>query len=124
MKALTLSTFSSPPTLTTKPIPTPTPGSLVVKILSTSVLAYAKEVYITRSRPYPMQLPLTIGSSAVGRVHSLGPDATSLIEGQLVLVDSFFKARDEPGNQFLFGLYEGGSEGSRKLMGGMWRDAT
>ncbi len=71
-----------------------------------------------------MPLPLTIGSSAVARVHSVGPDATLLKEGQLVLVDSFIKARDDPGTQFLFGLHEGGTEGSRKLMGEVWRDST
>jgi NADPH:quinone reductase-like Zn-dependent oxidoreductase len=124
MKALTLSSFSSPPEITTKPIPTPTPGSIIVKPLTVSTLSYANEVYITRKRAYPMQLPLTIGSSAVARVHAVGTDATLFKEGDLVLVDIFIRGRDDPGVNFLFGLIEGHSAGGRRLMGGEWRDAT
>lgn len=124
MQALTLSSFEEGPKLTSKPIPTPTPGSVIVKPLTVSTLSYANEVYITRKRPYPMQLPLTIGSSAVARVHSIGPDTTLFKEGDLVLVDVFIRGRDDPGTNFLFGLVEGFSAGGKKLMGGEWRDAT
>jgi threonine dehydrogenase-like Zn-dependent dehydrogenase len=118
MQALTLSSFGEPPKLISKPIPEPIPGSLVVKVLYSNVLAYANDVYITRSRPYPMPVPLTIGSSSVARIHTVGPDATLFKEGQLVLVDVFIKSRDDHGTNFLFGLHGGFTEGANKLSGG------
>jgi threonine dehydrogenase-like Zn-dependent dehydrogenase len=69
-------------------------------------------------------LPLIIGTNAIGRVAALGADATALKIGELVLVDSAIRGRDEGTNICLGGVHEGFTEGSRKLMAGEWRDGT
>jgi NADPH:quinone reductase-like Zn-dependent oxidoreductase len=87
-------------------VPQPTPGSVVVKVIMANVLPYAKEVY-GGIRPYPMSLPLVIGSSAICRVIAAGSDAVKLAAGQLVFADSFIRGRDDVDVAFLAGLHEG-----------------
>lgn len=67
---------------------------------------------------------MTVGSGAIARVTAVGPDATTLQVGQLTLVDIKINARDDPGVTFLFGVHNGGTPGSKKLMEGEWREAT
>ena len=122
-RALVLSSFSEPPKVKRVPTSAPTAGSATVQILVASVLPFAKNVY-NGTMQYPMPTPLIIGSSAIGRIAAVGPDATSLSPGQLVLVDIFIRGRDDPGASFLFGLHQGATEGSRRLMEGEWRNAT
>ncbi|KAI4104461.1 MAG: hypothetical protein L6R37_003204 [Teloschistes peruensis] len=104
------------------PTPTPGPGSTIVKILATPVLGYAKEVF-SGERAYSMPLPLTQGTSAIGRVTAVGPDATTLQPGALVLCDIFLAARDSPSSHFLMGLHAG-SPSTKRLMDGEWRHST
>ncbi|KAL8712970.1 MAG: hypothetical protein Q9220_002830 [cf. Caloplaca sp. 1 TL-2023] len=122
-RALVHSSFSSPATVQRIPKPKSTPGSALVKVLLANVLPYARIVY-NGTRGAPMPLPLVIGLSAIGRIESVGPDATKLAPGQLVWVDCFIHARDDPSTNILFGYREGHTEGSRKLMREAWRDAT
>src|SRR5664279_4791624 len=45
-----------------------------------------------------------MGARAVGCVAALGPDTTSLTLNQLVLLEPFIRARDDPSVQFLWGV--------------------
>ena len=56
----------SPLSLQHVPIPMPGPGSAVVKILATPIISYMAEV-LSGALPYPMSVPLTPGSAAIGR---------------------------------------------------------
>lgn len=69
-------------------------------------------------------MPLVIGTSGLGRVAATGPDAVLHESGQLVFIDCFVQARDDLNAVFLFGIHEGHTEGSKKLMRGEWKDAT
>jgi threonine dehydrogenase-like Zn-dependent dehydrogenase len=120
-RALVLTTW--PPKVETKPTPQAGPGSAVVRIIAANVVPYAEEVF-SGKRPYPLPKPLTIGSSAIGRIAAIGPDAASLKLGQLVLVDSFIHGRDDPSATILSGTHEGMTDESRALMRGEWRDST
>ena len=64
------------------------------------------------------------GTSAIGRIAAVGPDATSLKEGQLVYVDCFIRGRDDQTAVFLGGVHEGYSPQSQRMMRGEWRDST
>ena len=88
-----------------------------------NIISYSKDIY-NGARKYPFQMPLTIGTGAIGRVIATGPDAILVAPGQLVFIDCFIKGRDNPGAAFLAGIHEGDTDGSRKLMRGEWRDAT
>jgi D-arabinose 1-dehydrogenase-like Zn-dependent alcohol dehydrogenase len=119
-RALRLKSKGQPLILDEVSIPTSGPGSVVVKILGTFVLSYLSSV-LDGSLPYPMTLPLTPGGSSIARVHSVGPDAVSLVAGQLVYCDTTVRARDDPDLAILMGLHGGAA---MKLMEGEWRHGT
>lgn len=106
-----------------KETPAAGPGSAVIRVLAASVLTYAWQVYSGR-KPYPYPTPFVPGSSAIGRVATVGPDATLLQPGQLVFFDCFVSGRDDPSAVFLSGLSSGFTQSSNALMGGEWRDST
>lgn len=81
------------------------------------------EVY-SGKRAYPFPTPFVPGTSAIGRVAAVGPDATHLEPGKLVYVDCFIRGRDDTSARMLMGLSEGFGEGTKRLMRGEWRDGT
>ncbi|KAM0354960.1 hypothetical protein ACHAPU_000801 [Fusarium lateritium] len=99
------------------------PGSAVIRVLSAGVLTYVDRVYSGHKR-YPYPEPFVMGSSAVGRVAAVGPDATGLTPGQLIFFDSFIQGRDNPQSLILHGLSSGFNAESNKLMDGEWRNGT
>ena len=122
-KALLFRSTSQPLELTKQPVPEASSGSAVIRVLGTNILSYAKEVFNgTRTYPYPS--PFVPGSSSVGKIVALGPDATTLAPGDVVLTDMFLRARDNPDALCLHGLHQGGSEGSRRLVENEWRHGT
>lgn len=123
-KALVLSDFAKPLEVQDLLVPEVTPGTATVSVLSAPVLSYASALYSGQMQ-YPMSLPLTVGASAVARVHAAPPDATKIKEGDLVLVDATARRRDDPINsQMLLGAHAGINPGSNKLMEGEWRHGT
>lgn len=121
--ALVQSEYPGPLELKTVPVPEPLPGTAIVRVISTGVLSYSKQVF-DGTRQYPRPIPSTPGTGAVGRIVALGPDSTSLKTGQLVFVDGVVHSRDDPSDIFLMGLHDGHTPGSKKLMHGSWRDGT
>ncbi|KAI9738087.1 MAG: hypothetical protein M1818_005515 [Claussenomyces sp. TS43310] len=122
-RALVLTSTDHPPEVKTIATPRPGPGSAVIRVEAANIISYSKDIY-NGTRKYPFPMPLVIGTSGLGRVAALGPDAVLLKLGQLVFIDCFVQARDDPNAAFLFGVHEGHTEGSRKLMRGEWKDAT
>ena len=121
-KALQVKSFDSPPVVQDAEIPKSGPGSCIVQVLASQVVSYARKLY--KGDLYPLELPLIAGSSAIGRVTSVGPDAARLTPGQLVLVDSGVYARDDPSEMIICGMHSGTSDGSRRLMKGEWRNSS
>ena len=122
-RALVLTSTSEPPEVKIIPTPQPSSGSAVVRVELANIISYSKEIY-NGTRKYPFPMPLVIGTSGLGRVAAIGPDAVLLKPGQLVFVDCFVRGRDDPNAAFLLGVHEGHTEGSKELMRGEWRDAT
>ena len=98
-------------------------GSAVVRILAAGVLTYAGRVY-SGKKPYLYPIPFVPGSSAIGRIAAVGPDATRLAPGQLVYFDSYIHGRDDTTSLMLHGLSAGFTPGSNRLMDTAWRDGT
>lgn len=121
MKALVLKSTSEPPTVETVPTPQPTLGSAVVRIIAANVISYIRDIY-NGKRKYPFPTPLIPGTSAIARVAAVGPDATALKRGDLVLLDCLVRSRDEPTDVFLAAIIQGGTAGSAKLMRDVFRD--
>ena len=105
-RALVLSEIGKDPVVQEVPFPKCTPGSAVLRISVAGVLDYSRAIYDGR-RQYPMPTPLTIGTSAIGRVVQVAEDATSLAVGQLVFVDCYIRGRDDKRISFLSGIHEG-----------------
>ena len=122
-KAWVLESKDKPLSLQDVPIPEAGPGSVVVKILATAVPPMAKGVF-NNTIPFPLVYPLIPGHTAVGRVHKLGPDATTVSEGQLVFVNFFVQSRDDPNASILLGYLGGYDPYSNRLMDGEWRNGT
>ncbi|CAG7917612.1 unnamed protein product [Penicillium olsonii] len=108
-----------------KALPTPQPdfGSAIIRVAAAGILPYHRDVYDgKRLNSFPT--PLVGGFGAIGHVAAVGPDATTLAPGRLVYVDCVVRARDDPDSFFLSAIYEGPSDGSKKLMRDVWRDGT
>ena len=123
MKALVLTSRDKPLTVETLPTPQPTIGNAIVRVLVAKTISYMREVY-NGTRPYPFPTPITPGTSAVGRVVAVGPDATRLKPGDLVYIDTLVRSRDDPTDLYLAGLHEGHTPGAAKLMKDVYRDWT
>ncbi|KAF4637310.1 hypothetical protein G7Y89_g774 [Cudoniella acicularis] len=117
-QALVLNSTSAPLSFETRSIPVAGPGSVVIRVLGTYILPYLSSI-LDGSLPYALYPPLVPGSNCIGRVHAVGPDATSLSEAQLVLCDMTVRARDDPSKAILMGLHGGAA---MRLMEGEWRD--
>ena len=120
MKAVIVESHSEPIRLKDVAIPTPTNGEVVVKVLVLYLLPYTKSI-IDGSLGYPVPLPFTPGGSCIGRVHAVGVDSTVFKDGQLVFCDPTIQARDDATAQFLMGINEGVTDGSRHLMREVYR---
>ncbi|KAL2829522.1 chaperonin 10-like protein [Aspergillus cavernicola] len=124
-KALILHSCDKPLTLSTIPRPTAQSGDAIVRILAADIVPYMYQV-LNGTRPYPLSLPMTPGNTAIGRIFEVGPDAVHLTPGQLVFCDITIRGRDDPTVSILYGIH-GGTEknpGAKKLMDGVWRNAT
>jgi alcohol dehydrogenase len=94
MRAAILTAFGSPLTVQDVPDPAAGTGEVLVEVLATCVPPYAAEVF-SGARRYPLEPPVVPGVGGIGRVASVGPDATKLRVGDLVWCDSTVRARDD-----------------------------
>ncbi len=115
MKAAVLKAFGTPLAIETMLDPMLGTGEVIVDVAAAGVLAYAGEVF-SGARNYRLDLPAVPGSGAIGRVRTLGPDATRLAIGDWVFCDPTVRARDDvlSPDILLQGL-TAGSEGGLKL---------
>jgi alcohol dehydrogenase len=94
MKAAVLHAFGEELRLENLPDPVPGTGDVVVEIAAALVLPYTSEV-LSGERGYLLKLPVIPGCGAVGRVRSVGPDATHLSIGDWVFCDPTVRSRDD-----------------------------
>ncbi|PSS22746.1 hypothetical protein M430DRAFT_98267 [Amorphotheca resinae ATCC 22711] len=122
-RALMCSGVGEPLTIQTLPIPDAVPGSVIVRILASSVHTGIEQMLAGKVAGLSIPTPFVPGTRAIGRVAIAGPDTTSLEVGQLVLLEPFIRGRDDPNVQFLwgFGVF-GTNPKALKLMEGTWRD--
>ncbi len=116
MKAAVLKTLGSPLVIEEAPPPILGTGEVIVDMVAAGVLAYAKEVY-SGERRYILETPVIPGSSGVGRVRKIGPDATRLSVGDWVFCDPTVRSRDDAltPDITLQGLSAGNAEGGLQL---------
>ena len=93
MRAALLNAFGSKLSVEEVPDPVRGTGEVIVDVIAAPVLPYAKEVF-SGERKYLLRLPMVPGCGAIGRVRSVGPDATQLTAGDWVLCDPTVRSRD------------------------------
>lgn len=124
MKAVVKDSVNGGSSLKTVPTPEVHPGSVICQ----SLAFYMAAMIASRLRPSdePTMLthptPMIPGGYIIGRVVVAGPDATKLKVGQLVLVEPFFRGRDDPDVQILWGTFDGLTPASKKMAANYWRD--
>ncbi|KAI4622389.1 hypothetical protein J4E83_005132 [Alternaria metachromatica] len=123
MKALLQEEQNGPLIPKSIPTPSPGPGSVVVKILA-NLLQHQLPGILSGTSGFTYPTPMIPGGRAVGRIAATGPDTTSLSVGQLVLLEPFVRARDDPETWIMWGSMQGTTEGSKKLFAQNWRYAT
>ena len=94
MRAVVFEKVGSPLRLADVPAPVPANGEVIVDVVASRVLSYAGDVFGGR-RDYPFDLPAVPGSGAIGRIRSVGNDATRLQPGDWVFCDPTIRARDD-----------------------------
>ncbi|KAJ3165527.1 hypothetical protein HDU88_004014 [Geranomyces variabilis] len=103
-RAVVLYKLGDKPIIERHPTLLPAAGQILVAPLFSPVLSYQHAVH-SGERGNPLAVPMVPGTSAVGRVVAVGPDATKLKAGDLVLVDATLRGRDDPGVTSLQGLF-------------------
>jgi threonine dehydrogenase-like Zn-dependent dehydrogenase len=108
------------------PVPQALPGSVIVQVLHVLVYQITPDVfYGTAPNPnMTLPYPLVFGSPAIGRVAAIGPDTTAFKPGQLVLVDSNLRARDDPNVSAVWGAFDGFDETTKRFVKETWRDGA
>jgi alcohol dehydrogenase len=116
MRAAVLKAFGAPLSIEQVPIPAIGTGEVVVDMVASGVLAYAREVY-SGERKYLLETPVVPGSGGIGRVRAFGPDATRLAVGDWVFCDPTVRSRDDAiaPDINLQGLSAGNADGGLRL---------
>lgn len=100
--------------------PEAVPGSVVIRVINAAVQSDLQSVLKGEHSFLQFPTPIILGHRGIGPVVAVGPDATSLPIGQLVLAESFIRARDNPDIQILWAASQGPSPVTKKLMKDAW----
>lgn len=108
--AAVLENVGQPLVLKSIPIPKAKTGSAIIRILATALSPNTKANLTTGFGLAPLRTPVVPGFAAIGRVHSVGPDATRLRPGQLIWYDFFVQSRDNPEDKISAGFMGGNQQ--------------
>ncbi|KAI1331510.1 alcohol dehydrogenase [Xylariaceae sp. FL0255] len=116
-------------TLETVPLPKVEPGIALVKLEVSLVHANIAHIFKGDNPMFTFPWPTIPGSFGIGRIAAVGPDATTLKEGQLVLCSAFARARDNPAVSVITGVTAGFSPQAEHLYktvarSGFWAEYT
>ncbi|PGH06491.1 hypothetical protein GX51_02315 [Blastomyces parvus] len=120
MRALVRTGKGQPVELQELPTPTPTHGSIVVKVLHATMDVAATRI-IDGHTPFTYPFPSTPGARAIGRVAATGPDTTSFSVGQLVMLEPGLRPRDSKDTIYLWSFHDGWTPMGRKFIEDNWR---
>lgn len=113
-KAFWLSSFNEPASLVDLPVPSASPGSVVLQVLATSINPFTNHVHAGHILLLNLILPLVPNPSCIARVHSVGADAVHLKAWDLVYVDPTVVARGRQDIMIMQGHSAGdGAKGSK-----------
>lgn len=94
MKAAVLNALGEPLVVQDLPDPVLGTGEVVIDVVATRVINYARDVF-SGARRYLLEPPVAPGPGGIGRVRATGPDATRLAPGDWVYCDPTLRSRDD-----------------------------
>ncbi|KAI0115860.1 alcohol dehydrogenase [Nemania sp. FL0031] len=95
------------------PVPKVETGSALVKIEAALVHSNLMPIFKADQDIFRLPYPNVPGSVGFGRVVAVGPDATTLREGQFVMVSAFVCSRDDPSVSIIRGVTAGWAPASQ-----------
>lgn len=125
MKAWQIDGFGSPLQYRDVPVPEIRPGSVLVRIETSSLMSYLKDYIEGRLKTYlPPQGAFTPGGNGFGVIEAVGRDVWHLKPGQRVILSSYLLAADNvvDKGQILIGVTQFGGIGA--AMQADWPDGT
>ncbi|RYC64647.1 hypothetical protein CHU98_g1536 [Xylaria longipes] len=102
-------------TVESVPVPKAEHGFALVKVEASLVHSNVANIFKGEHKMFQLPYPIIPGSFGVGRIAALGPDATTLHEGQFVMVSSFVRARDDPFVNVIIGVTAGSTPAEQHL---------
>ncbi|KAI1195857.1 alcohol dehydrogenase [Nemania serpens] len=108
-------------TIESVPLPKVEYGSALVKLDATLIHSNVTNIFNATYDIYRLPYPIIPGSFGIGRIVALGPDATTLKEGELVLVSGFIRARDDPTVSVITGVMSGWTPAQHHLYNALSR---
>ncbi|KAJ3561895.1 hypothetical protein NPX13_g8770 [Xylaria arbuscula] len=97
------------------PIPKADAGFALVKVEASLVHSNLAHIFKADIDMFRLPYPAVPGSFGVGRVVAVGSDATTLREGQFVMVSAFIRSRDNPSVSIIRGVTAGWTPASQNL---------
>ncbi|OJD27308.1 hypothetical protein ACJ73_01301 [Blastomyces percursus] len=119
MSSLVRTGNAQPLQLQEVPTPTPTHGSIVVKILH-ATMDFSVTRIIRGHTPFTYPFPSTPGARAIGRVTVTGPDTTGFSIGQLVMLEPALRPRDNKDIIYLWSFHDGWTPTGKKFIEDNW----
>ncbi|KAK0723449.1 hypothetical protein B0T26DRAFT_675020 [Lasiosphaeria miniovina] len=123
MKALVCESVGKPLKLKMIPTPTGIPGSVVIKVLA-SLADFRIPINLGGAIGFTFPSDLCPSGRAIGRIVATDTDTTSLNHGQLVLIEPFVRARDNPDVQIVWGMFDGPVPSAKKFAADNWSKGT
>ncbi|KAH7127962.1 hypothetical protein B0J13DRAFT_454108 [Dactylonectria estremocensis] len=122
-RALWLASYDEAPSVKELPIPEATSGTVVIRVLGTSIPSYTRLLHEGKIPNLNISPPYVPNANTIGRVHAVGPDAVYLKVGDLVYGDATVRARDDPSTMIMAGhIGAPGLEGQKLVR--EWRDGS
>ncbi|KAI1811113.1 alcohol dehydrogenase [Poronia punctata] len=103
----------------TVPIPQIEQGTALVHVSASLVQSNLDNIYRAVLPHFRLPYPIIPGSFSIGRIAALAPDAAVLEVGQLVLVSTMIRARDDPNVGLVWGVMAGFTDAHTKLYDAM-----
>ncbi|KAL2436492.1 hypothetical protein ABEF95_011193 [Exophiala dermatitidis] len=118
--------LTAPGQFSVEEIPTPQvqAGSVLIKVEAAMVQPQTRNILNAVVPQFRLPYPVVPGSNAIGRVVEAGPDAVVLEKGQLVLISSFVRARDDPSVRVVWGVSAGFDQRSQQLYTNVARNGS
>ncbi|KAJ3541712.1 hypothetical protein NM208_g4476 [Fusarium decemcellulare] len=121
--AMRLTAFGRPLSKVELPIPEPSQGSVVTRVLAAPLASYMHLILDGKLPQHHLDLPVVPNPPSIARVYAVGPGAVRLKPGDLVFINSMIQARDHSLTKIVQG-HIGGESPAAKSLWSEWKEGA